>query len=331
MTFSRDRLVLMRVARLWPLLVSIALLLSTARAGAEDKKPDEVTVGVYVNQIHELSLKENFFVADFYVWFRWANEALKPYDTFSVIDGRIESKGEVVQKKLPGGASYAYLRIVARITKFWNTRDYPFDDHTISVVIEEEEGEDNLLTYVADRENSGADPRIAVPGWKVARTGAGAESRTYKSNFGDVSLPTGKESRYTRLTLDLSLEREGKTYFFKLFFGLWVAAAISFLSFFIKPTDVDPRFGLGVGAIFAAIASEYVVTGALPDANLVTLADKLHLVAFAFIYLVLAQSTISLWLTQNGREEASKRLDRQFGLVVPVLYTLMNVVLVVRR
>lgn len=111
--------------------------------------------------------------------------------------------------------------------------------------------------------------------------------------------------------------REGTNYFAKLFFGLWVAVAIAFLAFFIRPTDVDPRFGLGVGAIFAAIASEYIVSSSLPDTNIITLADWLHLVAFGFIFISIAQSTWSLWLMQNGAEARSKKMDKLFVVLLP--------------
>lgn len=307
--------------------ILLAVGLTSRTAGA--KEPDKVHVGIYVNQIHELNLKESFVVVDFYVWWRWQSDELKPpYDTFSVVDGRIESKGEVVKRKLEGGMNYAFQRIVAKLTKFWDVRDYPFDHHSISIVVEEEELESPFLTYVADADNSRASPRIMMPGWKVARTEATAGVGTYQSNFGDVTLASGKETSYARLTMSLALERPGKTYLFKLFFGLWIAAAIAFLSFFIKPTNVDPRFGLGVGAIFAAIASEYVVASSLPEVNLVTLADKLHVIAFAFIFVVLAQSTYSLWLFEKGREAESKRLDRLFAVGVPAVYAFTNVALI---
>ena len=37
-------------------------------------------------------------------------------------------------------------------------------------------------------------------------------------------------------------------YLLKLFFGLFVATAIAFLALFIRPVDLDLRFGLGGGA-----------------------------------------------------------------------------------
>jgi hypothetical protein len=125
--------------------------------------------------------------------------------------------------------------------------------------------------------------------------------------------------------------RPGIGYFFKLFFGVFIAAVIAFLVFFIKPTDLDPRFGLGVGAIFAAVASEYVITSALPDTNVLTLADKLHILAFAFIFLSIAQSILSLRMFTTGREKASQTLDRLSFPVFFILYSALSLLLILTR
>jgi hypothetical protein len=316
-----------------------AVLLTLAQAPAAEPSaaapaagaPVDVVVGIWVNQIHEVSLKENYFVADFYVWFRWKGDALKPQNSFALVDGRIESKTEAITRKLPNGENYAYVRVVARMTKFWNVENFPLDNHQLALIVEEEDSENDKLRYQIDAVNSGTEPRITVPGWTLAEKETVAGLGTYRSNFGDVSLPTGDESSYARATLSMTFNREGTNYFAKLFFGLWVAVAISFLAFFIKPTDVDPRFGLGVGAIFAAIASEYIVTSSLPDTNIITLADWLHLVAFGFIFVSIAQSTWSLWLMQNGHEAKSKKLDKIFVVLLPTAYAVTNILLIALR
>jgi hypothetical protein len=311
-------------------MIAIAALVA-ATAWAQDSKPaDEVVVGVYVNQVHEFSLRENSFTVDFYVWFRWKNPELKPYETFSVVDGRVESKTEPFLKDMPNGEKYAYVRVVAKITRFFDTHAYPFDNHALTIAIEEENSESNLVKYVADAVNSSASPDILLSGWSFARLATTATEQSYKSNFGDISLPTGNETKYARVTTAVQFTREGNTFFFKLFFALWITVTIAFLVFFIRPIDVDPRFGLGVGALFAAIASEYVVASALPDSNVITLADQLHLIAFFFIFVTIAQSTVALWLYEAEKIAASKRLDRIAQLICPAAYLICNVVAVMR-
>src|SRR5208282_6486816 len=54
----------------------------------EESQPEDVFVGVYVNQIYDLSVKENRFVADFWIWFRWKDDRLRPLETFKVVGSR---------------------------------------------------------------------------------------------------------------------------------------------------------------------------------------------------------------------------------------------------
>src|SRR4051812_9219278 len=119
-----------------------------------------VVVGAYVNQIHEFSLRDDSFTVDFYLWFRWKDPELKPYESFSVVDGRIESRTDAVVRELPDGERHAYTRVVAKITRFFDVSDYPLDNHQLAIIVEEEDLESHKLRYVADIDNSAASPSI---------------------------------------------------------------------------------------------------------------------------------------------------------------------------
>jgi hypothetical protein len=298
-----------------------------ARPPVSATVPLVVTTGIYVNQVHELNLKENNFVVEFFVWFRWRGEA-KPNTTWTVINGRVESKSETTPTKvLPDGSNYSCWRVVAKITKYWDVSRYPLDKNTLTLAVEEDDGDETLVRYVSDVALSGIDPGLQMPGWTLSASKLQQNSGIYRSNFGDLSIPSDHESRYARVSMNLTLSRAGKIYFAKVFFGVWVAAAIAFLCFFIKPTNVDPRFGLGVGAIFAAIASEYSISSSLPESGIATLADRVHVLAYLAIFLTLAQSTVSLWLAEHGKEANSKRLDKVFAIALPTVYIAANILI----
>jgi hypothetical protein len=287
---------------------------------------NEVNVGVYVNQITEVSLKENKFVVDFWVWFRWKADDIKPYESFEVANGNIDNKEEPTVQKVKG-LNYAVLRVTATITHFFDVRAYPLDNHPLAIIIEDADSEEFKLKYIADVESSNVDSVLQMPGWVKARHEAKITTSSKHSNYGDISLPSNSESKYSSFAFTMYFERQGLQYFLKLFFGLFIAALIAFLAFFIKPTEVDPRFGLGVGAIFAAVASEYVITSVLPDTGVISLADKLHIVAFAFIFLSLVQSTWSLKLfssEDDAKVEQSKRMDRISAILFPAAYLIVS-------
>lgn len=299
---------------------------------AEEETPAAVTVhvGVYVNQIYDISLKDNKFCADFWVWFRWQGEDVNPLESFEVVNGRVDSK-EGEYRDVVKGFNYAAVRVNATITKFWDITEFPLDNHVLTLELEDNENEEYKLKYIPDHENCGVNPKVEVPGWNFQKAWCEVAAHGYTTNYGDISLPTNNESVYSRFIYSLAVVRPGIGYFFKLFFGVFIAAVIAFLVFFIKPTDLDPRFGLGVGAIFAAVASEYVIASSLPDSNILTLADKLHILAFAFIFLSIAQSILSLRLFTAGREKASQALDKWSFPAFFILYSAISLWMILAR
>jgi hypothetical protein len=249
--------------------------------------PVQVYVGIYVNEIEAFRLKDNQFVADFYIWFRWQGDHVKPNDSFEVANGQINSKTEPYVGTR-GEFNYAYQRVVATITQFWDVRRFPLDGHVLSIAIEDRDNEGSKIHYIADTDNSGVDPQVRVPGCSLVSSRAEVLPQIYKSNYGDISLPKNNESAYSRFLFTLPIVRDGWGYFLKLLFGLFIATAIAFLAFWIEPTHFDPRFGLGVGAIFAAVASEYVVGAWLPESSDLAMVDALHILSFFVIFLSLA-------------------------------------------
>ncbi len=141
-------------------------------------------------------------------------------------------------------------------------------------------------------------------------------------------MAPGTQATYSQLRLGVGLERTGWGLYFKLLQSLYVAVLLALLSFFIQPTEVDPRFGLGVGALFAAVANAYVISSQVHDTGVLALADVVNGLGIAIILLTVVQSTLSLYLfSVRGEETVSWALDRlSFAVLLPA-YILINVAL----
>lgn len=287
----------------------------------------EVVVGIFVNKLEGISLRDNLVEIDFYLWFRFKDPTLRPHESFSLVNGEVTNLSEVYSKEMEGGY-YASCRVQGEIHVQWNVSDFPLDNHQVAIQIESSDLDSGKLLFVPDIENSTINEAAQAGGWKITPGEASVDEHSYNTNYGDPSISTTNRSLFSRFTYTIKLQRAGKSMFIKLFSGLVIAAAIAFLCFFICPSDVDPRFGLPVGAMFAAIASEFVVVSTLPDTPGLTMADELHIITFFFIFVSLIASTISLSLWNNDRQAESKRLDRICGYAVPLLFLLSWLVLI---
>jgi len=159
-------------------------------------------------------------------------------------------------------------------------------------------------------ENSGLSAHAEVVGWSLKPGKAVVVTNTDHTNYGDLSLPSGRESNWSRFVFSIEVTRPGIGIFVKLFAGLFIATAIALQAIRIPAQEIEARTGLLVGAMFAAVASEYLVAAGLPESNGVTMAEALHILSFAFIFIALAESILVYKFAAQGREAVAARVDR---------------------
>ena len=182
---------------------------------------------------------------------------------------------------------------------------------------------DTQLSYTVD-EGIALDPAVNVAGWKVALQTPTIEAHIYNTNYGLRSADTAGGT-YSRFTMPVSLDRTSYGPLFKAFWISALAVLLGLLAFLIKADDLDARFGMGVGSIFAASANAFVISDALPPTTAVTLAEQINLIAVGVIFTSVFISIWSLRLRYTDMEAASLRLDRIAMWVLGAIYLALNV------
>lgn len=311
------------------LLTACAALLLFALQGlparAQDvKEPVKVQVGAYILRINNVSQKDGTFNVDMWVWFRWQGDA-KPYEGFEIANGQISSRSEAVVTQ-DEGFNYTSVRVQATIFHDYDVRRFPLDDHLLTIEIEDENLDASGLVYVPD-EGIALDPGLKVPGWAVALKTAQVEPHVYPTNYGLRSSGV-KQSTYSRFVLPVSLERTSYGALLKEFWISALSVLLGLLAFRVRATDLDARFGLGVGSIFAASANAFVISDSLPKTAAITMAEQINFLAIGTIFLSVFISIASLRLCYAGREEASERLDRWALVIIGLGYLAANALVI---
>lgn len=243
------------------------------------------------------------------------------------MDGSIESKVKA-DEYISGDEHYVLYRVVARITKFFEVSRFPRDDHVLTISIESPDSERRELLFVADKQSSGLSSRVQIPGYSTYQEALLEKPHTYRSTHGDPRLAVGIEKVQSQLRMGVWIRRDGSGFYLKMFVALFVAVGVAMLAFFIKPTEVDPRFGLGLGALGVTIVNTYITSSLVPDTGVMTLADVVNQVGIVTIFLSLMQSTISLYLyDRRGKERLSRLFDRVSFVIFLAGYTGINLVL----
>lgn len=283
-----------------------------------------VTVGVFVDHIDDVDVGNGTFAASFDVWFRWRDDGLRPGETFQLVNGNVTSRVKT-ESSDEGGEHYERWRVHAKVESSIDPVRYPFGDVALSIQIEDGRSDMNRIRYVADTQASGVSFEALPRSLSAKKTLATVKYVEYASTFGRPAETRNTRSRFGLVML--GAPQSGPTYL-KTFQALFASVAIALLAFFIKPIHVDPRFGLGVGAVFAAIANNISVGAAMPTVHDFTLTAMVNAIGLGTIFLTMVESAISLYLLDSlGLVKLYKMLDAISFTIVFVAYVTLNVVL----
>ena len=284
----------------------------------------EVKVGVFVDHIDDFDVSSGTFATDFDVWFQWQDDALRPGETFLVTNGNVTSRVRI-ETSDDGGQHYERWHLHAKVDGSVDPVRYPFGDVALSIQIEDGRHGVDHVRYVADARSSGLSFEALPRSLTAKKTLATVKYVEYASTLGRPGGASEVRSRFAFFVL--GAPQSGPTYL-KTFQALFASVAIALLVFFIKPTQVDPRFGLGVGAVFAAIANNISVTATLPTVRDFTLTAMVNAIGLGTIFLTMVESAISLYLLDSrGLEKLYKQLDALSFTILSAGYVALNVVL----
>lgn len=292
--------------------------------GAQTKsiKPISVEVGAYLIDVYDLDLKTSSFNADFYVWMKW-HGSLDP-GKFEAMNGQMQFIGDPDEKD-QGDFHYRCWRCNGRFRAQMDFHSYPADRHELEIQLEDASHDKRELVYVPDTENLAQSPRFYLGSWEQGGP-ITAKSITFKytTNYGNPTRSKGEVAEYSRFILTIPVIHAGGSalIYAKTFLGLFISVGIALLAFLIDPTDLDPRFGVGVAAIFGAVSSMLVVSSNMPENPYFSLSDKIHIFSLMFIFLTLFISCISLRIRKMGYVKGSFRVDLYGGISCTLLYIL---------
>jgi len=184
------------------------------------------------------------------------------------------------------------------------------------------------LRYVADEQESGINRLGVLQSLKITKSLMMVKLHSYGSRRGDLRLSPNTADVHSRFIFAMLVSPPSMEVYMKLFQALFASVAIAFIVFFIKPIHVDPRFGLGVGALFATVGNNIFVGTMLPPAEGITLIAMVNAIGLATIFLTLVQSTISLYILDTmGKEKLRRFFDKVSFVAFLVGYAVVNLVL----
>jgi hypothetical protein len=135
-------------------------------------EPVKVYVGVYVLNLGKFELATGAYTVDFYLSLR-SQEPVEMED-FEFMNGRAATVDKLIDTP-----TEKFYRIQANLSQNLDLRRYPFDEHLLTIEIEDKRRTVDELVYVVDEQNCGVDPGVIVVGWRLA----GWEAKVLTHNY----------------------------------------------------------------------------------------------------------------------------------------------------
>ncbi|SEW51258.1 ligand-gated ion channel [Chitinophaga arvensicola] len=309
------------------LLLSCFLFLASS-ANAQQHSPDTVRTGIYVTSIHDIDFKQSEYTINLWLWLTYKNPQFDFAQNLEVPQAKTFTKSYSTIDS-SNGRIYLLMKLQCVMKDSWKINNFPFDQQKLRFSIENSQFDSKAMVFAVDSSGKHYDPRFTLRGWNIDSFKIATGIKAYETAFGDSSLAT-PHTEYSNFMVRIGISRDATQLFWKMFLGMYVSFLIAYICFYIHPDNIDSRFGLGVGSLFAAIGNKYIIDSSLPDATSFTLVDTLHGITLFFIFVTITASAYSLQLIKAGKVKQSRRLDLLMAQVVLLVYVLLNVLFVAR-
>lgn len=310
-----------------PSLFCLALLSAQAQDDTDaEAPPDTVEIGAYVISIHDINFQDKEYTLRMWLWTLYQNVAFDFATQLDIPNAKTIDEPQVIVDVIDG-TTWQLMKIKCTMKQNWKVRNYPFDKQHLVVHIENNIFENGRLVYVADKLGSTYARELTLDGWDITNFEVTTNDTEYTTVFGDPSSDR-LHSEYSSFNIIMDIEREGWGLFWKLFSGMYIAFLIAMVSFGLQAKELEPRFGLPVGGLFAAVGNKYIIDSLLPESNTFTLVDSLHAITFLTIFIILLVSAIALYYYNKGMIDRSDKINFYSGLSIIIFFVTLNIVLV---
>jgi hypothetical protein len=303
------------------LFLTLTFLVRVAQAQA-----DTVDVGAYIMSVHDINFHDKEYTARFWLWFLYKNKNFDLVNQLDITNAKSIDQPQLLDDSL-NGKRYSMLKMKCTMKENWNVQDFPFDQQHLKIQIENSLFDKTSLVFKPDTKGSKFDTDETLAGWSIKNFKVAAIDNVYETGFGD-NRPGKDNQVFSAFVISMDIERNAWGLFLKIFVGMYIAFFITMVSFAPHPGELEPRFGLPVGGLFAAVGNKYIIDSILPESTSFTLVDSLHAITFFMIFAALVISAVCLKLHDRKKNDLCLRVNKIGSVVIGGAYLLANVMLI---
>jgi hypothetical protein len=290
-----------------------------------------VDVGIDINEIRDLDVTTESFLADFFLWFLAPEDDPALTDVFfpNATKPRLKLERPLEEWTDADGTTYRMYRVQRTFTQPLDFHDYPWDRHTLRIVVQNVTLQADGVVYVPSpaiiaqpqdvRLRSGSDLAQSfnnVSNWDATQVYFVSEATAGRS----VQSAEGNDAfvEFSKFVTEITMQRDVRGFLLKNLLPLGLLALVTYLSLFLAPDQAGARVGFAVTSILTASVLLESVTGPLDVGYTVAIEGVF------FVYVALSAALVFIniaveRLYKERRYKAVTRLDTAARVVYPLI------------
>ena len=324
---AHDTLFMSRICWHRSLSLLLILLLSKAAVAADvtELEKKNVYVSVVILDVDDINSAEQSFTINYYAQFRWHDPALAhdgPGTIRRALTDIVAPRYILLNQQKtwssllnlvdisPEGEAFYRQRLWGDFSQPLRLHDFPFDSHSfeLPMLAVGDLGEDIVLlpdpkypSFIASE--------LSVADWRV--TGYREESR-------EIFLT--EESAGYGYVFSFDASRIYNHHVIKFIIPLILIVAMSWVVFWIDPTEAGSQLSVAVTATLTLIAYHIALASQLPDIPYLTRMDLFLFCSTLLVFTALVEVVISSRLARDGQLRLARRFDQVSRLLFPATY-----------
>jgi hypothetical protein len=270
-----------------------------ASATFSSATPEIVHIGVFVVDFNRFNVGEGTFETNFYLTL--SSDANVSISDLELMNGQISLMNTITDT--PREKVY---RIYGVLTADPDLRRYPFDNHTLPIIIEPKTLTEKDMVFVIDNDNTGLDSEADLPGWQMCGFRADVTNKTYVTD----------EIPYSRAVFSYGIIRDVASTVLKFFLPITLIIVVSLTSLLMK---VSSRLGLNASMFLAAVLIHWRIADAIPLVAYATFLDFFMILTYATLVMVLVSGILILWYSEAKNTVRVEQVHRWSIRIIPAL------------
>jgi hypothetical protein len=295
-------------------LISVSAGADTGRPNAQIG-PTPVEISIFLLDLDGIDSANQSFQANVYFEAKWMDPRLTDESRDTAVTRRMDEvwhprlqilNQQRVWSSLPDVVEIAPDGTVTQRARVWgdfsqplDLREFPFDSQTLEIpVVTAGYGENEVK--LSPGAYSGIGERLSIADWKIA----GWEMTT------EVGIPGLEGAQDSGVAMVLDAERLRGYSWIKVIAPLILIVAMSWAVNWIDPKDAGTKISITITAMLTLIAYRFAIGATLPQISYLTRLDLFIAFSTLLIYASLITVVVTAALSNKGKPEVAKNIDR---------------------